>query len=202
MIKSSKQSGSVVAIIIVLVVVGLIGFLGWRLYEASQPPAPATPQANNTEPECDNQKLIKAADYADWKTYTNTKYGYSFMYPASATLVESPGDGPFVPATATSGGVHVNYAGQAKFSFSIQAGAGLASFTKEAVLDTFAEPPSSVAATKVDCNQAFMADFAGIPKVVSDFYFVKTGNERTWSITVSKTNEISKKIFSSLALPE
>ncbi len=86
---SKKPSPTFLIVIgaIVLLAVGLLSgyFLSNNIQHSStttqQPTSPTLTQVNNTNPTIDPT--------ADWKTYTNTQYGYSFKYPEGTNVAEN-----------------------------------------------------------------------------------------------------------------
>ena len=95
--KQKSQSGFAhLAIIIVLIValLGTLGFVYWQNF--MQTKTSNTAQKTPTENKDSNviapvTKTPAVADpMADWKTYTNAQYGFSFKYPVDWTVQESP----------------------------------------------------------------------------------------------------------------
>lgn len=68
----------VVIVALILVVVGIVSMSKKKTGSTTTIPA----ATNSVTPNID--------ETADWKTYTNTKYGYSFKYPNSWNFMESP----------------------------------------------------------------------------------------------------------------
>ena len=73
--------GFATALVIMLLVIVAIGLGGWWLTSSnkSEPSKPNT-NTNNTQQQTDV--------YAGWKTYENSKYGFSFKYPSSWKVEE------------------------------------------------------------------------------------------------------------------
>ena len=90
--KQKSQSGFAhLAIIIILIValLGTLGFVYWQNY--MQPKNIDTSQKTPVENKDNNIITPVVADpIADWKTYTNAQYGFSFKYPVDWTVQESP----------------------------------------------------------------------------------------------------------------
>lgn len=95
-----RQYGfGVVEIMVIVTVVAVLGVGGWYIWRTQQT-APSTaltppPPAPNSEPTLSPQ--------ATTKKYTNTKYGYSFEYPAEAEIYSDiPYGGVKTPITSES----------------------------------------------------------------------------------------------------
>lgn len=104
MSQSKKQSGFALPIVIILVVVGLVGLgaVGYYSYKTLQEQKELTKDVKITRSEELTPSPILSPtpteppeETADWKTYTNTKYNYSFKYPPECSL------GPLAPGCKT-----------------------------------------------------------------------------------------------------
>jgi len=122
--QNKKGNVAVVAIIIVIVAI-TAGIIGWLFTKKSQvqvqpvatqstptvaqtqPVTTPTPTAPATQPQTNNQKTATAP--ADWKTYTNSKYGFTFSYPSSWFVLESPKDKAIYIQTANNLSPDTNY---------------------------------------------------------------------------------------------
>ncbi len=96
-----RQHGfGVIEIMVIVALVAAIGVGGWYVWQAQQTnpntvSTPPPPSAQNVEPTPPPQTTTKK--------YTNTKYGYSFEYPAEAEIYSDiPYGGVKTPITAES----------------------------------------------------------------------------------------------------
>ncbi|HOX10956.1 MAG TPA: hypothetical protein P5323_02225 [Candidatus Moranbacteria bacterium] len=80
-----KKNNIVLIVIIVAIVAITAGVIGFLLAKKTQ--APATAPAV-TQPVTQTPLAQPADENADWKTYTNTKYGFEFKYPADLITKE------------------------------------------------------------------------------------------------------------------
>ncbi len=70
---------AILVIITVLILVGIIGFMSWskaNSYSAAQNEARQKGVILNSQPSSNTDET------ANWKTYTNSEVGYSFLYPS------------------------------------------------------------------------------------------------------------------------
>ena len=91
----ANQRGNFLLIIGVIVLILVIGAGGYFLYQkqTSKPTNSSQISPPTTSPTLD--------ETANWKTYTNAKYGYSFKYPPKLTSIElSPDKGEMVVSIA------------------------------------------------------------------------------------------------------
>lgn len=83
-----KQRGfAPVIIIFVLAILGIVGYIGYRSFRSisTSTSTPSTSQTPN-------------GDLANWKTYTNSFYKYSFRYPIDLVLETTKGGAGIVTA--------------------------------------------------------------------------------------------------------
>ena len=88
----NKQSGfaPILGIIIVLVLLAGAGYLYSK--KATPTPPSALPEGEGTlttSPLGGGQEGVATDETANWKTYTNEKYGFEFKYPSDVSIVAS-----------------------------------------------------------------------------------------------------------------
>jgi len=89
--KQKPQSGFAHLAAIVIIIVALLGTLGFVYWMNFIQPKVSEVKKNNSSVIIPVTKKPVAVDpMADWKTYTNAQYGFSFKYPADWTVKESP----------------------------------------------------------------------------------------------------------------
>ena len=98
----NNQKGNlylIIAIIVGLFAIGAVGFASWKYFgggsELEKQTQPVySPEKEKTVPQVKKQEEIipsgKVNEMADWKSYRNEKYRYSFRYPIGATISEAP----------------------------------------------------------------------------------------------------------------
>jgi hypothetical protein len=80
-----KQKGNVAVIALIVVIVAIsAGVIGYLFAQKSQAPAVAPAPVATTQP-----AVQTAAETANWKTYSNAKYGFEFKYPSGWKLEDS-----------------------------------------------------------------------------------------------------------------
>jgi len=93
---NQKGFANIVLILIIVVLAGAAGYLYWtsktakpveqgRTINTQLPQQTPSPQTNNTVTP-PSQK--PSDETANWETYTNSQYGFSFRYPSQVTVVE------------------------------------------------------------------------------------------------------------------
>jgi hypothetical protein len=77
--KTNTSGFAPIAVVSTLLVVVLVAFGGWYVWKKSQD----SKALNNSQQQNDNSDSPDASPdpYADWKTYSNDAYGFSFKYP-------------------------------------------------------------------------------------------------------------------------
>ena len=86
---SQKGSARIVIIVLAVILLGALGFVFWQNF-MNKKPAAREPEVTKTE----NQPKD---EYANWKTYTNTRDSYSIKYPSDWFIVaETTNDGPYI----------------------------------------------------------------------------------------------------------
>lgn len=69
-------------IVLIIVVLIAVGYFGWTYLGKSKTETITTPATTTTTP------AIAPVSTADWKTYTNTNYGFSLKYPSTYNVKE------------------------------------------------------------------------------------------------------------------
>jgi hypothetical protein len=77
--KFNQQGFHIWVIALIIVVVAALGFAGWYVWDKNK----ADNSANTTNPTA--VPTPTADPTADWQTYTDDTYGFSFRYPSDAT---------------------------------------------------------------------------------------------------------------------
>lgn len=92
--KTSSQKGSAHIVIIVILVIALLGALGFVFWQNFiDKPTVKNDESSRTE----DTKNQSQDEYADWKTYTSTRDGYSIKYPADWLAInETSNDGVYI----------------------------------------------------------------------------------------------------------
>ena len=95
--KQKSQSGFAHLVLVIILIVALLGTLGFVYWQNYMQPKVSDTSQKTPVVKKDNSEVIPIAKtpavvdpMADWKTYTNAKYGFSFKYPADWTVQESP----------------------------------------------------------------------------------------------------------------
>ncbi len=84
-----KQSG--LAPILIILLVAILGIGGYFAYKSSLKTAPA-PVVNSTPSSSTNPISTSSAETANWKTYTSSKFKYTFKYSNDWNVVQSNED--------------------------------------------------------------------------------------------------------------
>ena len=94
MISKTSQEGSAHTVIIVILFVALLGILGfvfWQNFIYKEP------VKNDESSKIEDTKNQPKDEYADWKTYTSTRDGYSIKYPSDWIATEkTSSDTPYI----------------------------------------------------------------------------------------------------------
>jgi hypothetical protein len=84
----NKQQGIILPIIIAIIAALSIGY-----YVFTREGAPLQAPVTTGGCEKGDSKCVKESQTADWKTYTNTQYGFEFMYTCAGSGSSGLGDG-------------------------------------------------------------------------------------------------------------
>ncbi|HCH59374.1 MAG TPA: hypothetical protein DEV73_02020 [Candidatus Zambryskibacteria bacterium] len=79
--KNSKK-GFIVPVLLAVIAVLAIGG-GVYIYNKEKAEAPATVDTSTQQTNTETPSVNTQADTSNWKTYTNTQYGFEFKYPAN-----------------------------------------------------------------------------------------------------------------------
>jgi len=139
-------------------------------------------------------------EIANWKTYTNTKYGYSFKYPDTVTMTASEDNSDNLAINPTADGVNV-------FPVGGNIGNGIfyisslnIEFTTDAIKGQFgATKPEDITLTPTTIAGAssYKVTILGDSAVVSAFYYIKSPSGTVLELTVVNGNSDAQKILSS-----
>jgi hypothetical protein len=135
------------------------------------------------------------------QTYTNTKYGYSFEYPAGYKLDSSGEAGFSAPATNDSSSINA-YNNNHDFQMTVNADISLSpNFSQKGIENHFsATAPKDIIVTPINmfgANGYKVTFSSNVKGVISDFYFIQKPNGPIFQMIVAKSNPISLQIFGS-----
>ncbi len=80
---NQKGFANIILVIVIVILVGTVGYLGF--VKKSEPIA-----GRLTPTPIQTQKSASPNQTANWKTYTNSQYGFEFKYPANYVVTKTP----------------------------------------------------------------------------------------------------------------
>ena len=147
---------------------------------------------------------VATASPATQTTYTNTKYGYSFEYDATANdITASAGNSDAVAISPTAEGVNVFPTGTGVGKDIFMVSAPGIELTTAAIGGQFGATKKenlSITPVTVAGASGYKAHISGDASVVSDFYFLKNKAGTTLELTVAKNNDAASAMLTSFLL--
>lgn len=159
-----------------------------------------------TEAGAEVETVAVADATADWKTFNNTKYGYSFKYPKEVVLSTTEGGGiesaEEVDTKEQTKVATLTKSDDANFHWSVLTQEGIKTISKDSLKNHFALD-FRLDKIQIGAESGYqVVNITGDKSIVSNFYFVQNSQSTVFQITMTKDSAIAQKVLDTFKFDE